>query len=74
VSGINFIVVGILFAVSGIMINLRIKKYFGVFYMENNILLWVATLGLSIPILFRGSLNVSRVLNKDIEVFIRINS
>ena len=60
VAGSCFIVVSILFAYSGIKINLRIKKYFTEFYDENSKMLWAATVGLSLPIMFRGVLDVIR--------------
>lgn len=70
VSGVNHLLSGSLFIVSGFMINLKIKKSFTSFYIENRTLLWLATLGLSVPILSRGILDLARVFNVDFEKFV----
>ena len=49
-----FTVLAIAFFIVGIMSLHRLKKYFPQFYNENRWTLIIATLGLSLPLLFRG--------------------
>lgn len=60
--------------VSGYKINMRIKKYFNEFYVENKKMLWGATFGLSVPILLRGLLDFTRQLNKELDEFLNRSS
>mmetsp|Transcript_11016 Transcript_11016/g.18408 ORF Transcript_11016/g.18408 Transcript_11016/m.18408 type:complete len:233 (-) Transcript_11016:623-1321(-) len=60
VFGINFIVLGLAFGIIGFLNNQRLKYYFKDFYLENQKMLQLATLGLSIPIMIRGCLDISR--------------
>lgn len=59
-SGLIFITLGLLFAVSGVATNMRINRYFPDFYKENKWMLIFATMGLSIPLIMRGSLDMLR--------------
>ena len=60
VSGYNFIIIGLAFGISGFMTNIRLKKYFNKFYKENRAMLIFATLGLSIPLITRGAMDLFR--------------
>jgi hypothetical protein len=42
------------------MTNIRLKTYFNKFYKENRVMLTCATLGLTIPLILRGSLDLFR--------------
>ena len=74
VSGVNFIIVGCLFMLSGVLINIRLKTYFKEFYDENFRTLWLATVMLSIPLIFRGTIDILRCIDKELEEFIQMNS
>lgn len=67
VAGVNFILAGCLFMFSGVLINLRIRKYFREFYNESSTLLWSATFFLSVPLVLRGSLDLMRIYDEDLE-------
>ena len=69
-SGIIFITLGLLFAISGLATNMRLKRYFGDFYKEHKCMLVFATMGLSVPLIFRGTLDLLRYYDKDIEKLI----
>lgn len=60
ITGYNFIIIGVAFGVSGFMTNMRLKTFFNQFYMENRTMLVLATLGLSVPLILRGSLDLFR--------------
>jgi len=60
VSGINFLVLGVLFGISGFLNNHRLWKYFPNFFYENKGMLILATMGLSIPLIARGILDIMR--------------
>jgi hypothetical protein len=47
-------VLGVSFGITGIMTNLKLKANFNEFYTENKCMLFVATFGLSIPLIVRG--------------------
>lgn len=57
------------FAISGVKINYRISKYFKEFYYENKMMLYLATMGLSIPLIVRGTLDIVREFDKGFETF-----
>lgn len=59
-SGWTSLVAGVLNLVVGIAMNRRLKSYFEEFYQENKCTLWTSTIGLSLPLLFRASLNLMR--------------
>jgi len=69
-SGVIFLALGILFAFSGLATNYRIKKFFPPFYNEHKCMLNFATLGLTIPLLIRGSLDIVRFYSKYLEKLI----
>ena len=71
VSGCTFLIISVMFAISGISINIRLKHKFNEFYKEHIKILWFATFGLSFPLLFRGSFDVARVYNEKLENFIK---
>jgi hypothetical protein len=60
IAGVNFIILGTAFGVSGCLNNNRLQKFFPLFYSENKKMLWFATCGLCIPIIGRGCLDVFR--------------
>ena len=55
--GIIFILIGIGFAIPGIMTLRNLKLYFNPFYNEFKCYLYVSVLGLTVPELMRGILN-----------------
>ena len=57
--------------ISGVLINMRIRVYFKEFYDENYKILWSATFFLSVPLIFRGTLDILRVTNEELEDFIQ---
>lgn len=67
VTGYNFIILGMAFGFSGMMTNMRLKNYFGQFYKENRSMLIFATLGLSLPLILRGSMDLFRHYDPDFE-------
>ena len=69
-SGTLCIILGLAFAVSGFMNNRRLKKYFPDFFEEHKLMLITASIGLSMPVLLRGILNLAR-LNDDFDNFIQ---
>ena len=58
-TGLMFIFIGLIFGIVGIMSNMKLYKYFRPFYNVNKTQLWIATSGLSLPLIVRGSLNVA---------------
>lgn len=74
VAGCSFIVIGLLFAISGTMISCRIRKFFPQFYDENKCMLNAANFGLSIPLIARGILDICRGEMPDFELYIRMNN
>jgi hypothetical protein len=70
VSGYTLAVVGILFLVTGISINIKLKRYFPEFYLEHRLVLWIATIGLSIPIMIRASFDILRNIDPALEHWI----
>lgn len=60
VTGTVFAILGGVFLTVGILSLLRLKKYFPDFYNENSCCLITATLGLSLPLLFRGVVDTLR--------------
>lgn len=72
-AGVCLIITGNLFLLSGIMINYRIKDYFWDFYDENVCVLWAATFLLSIPIICRGMIDLTRHFNEDFNRFLNRN-
>lgn len=69
-TGYGYTVLSILFFVVGMMINRRLHKYFPSFYDENKKILWVACFGLSIPLLFRGIVDLLRAYDTKLFEFI----
>lgn len=63
VTGINFTILGLLFAIVGIRSLQRLKKYFYSFYKENLCIIYSATMGLSLPLLVRGIVDTVRGLD-----------
>ena len=57
--GTCFISVGVLFGIFGILINLKLYVSFRQFYNNNKKKLILSTIGLSIPIIIRGTLDVA---------------
>jgi len=70
VSGITFLVLGATFGVTGVMNNHRLYKYFKPFYDENKCMLFLATLGLSVPLIVRGVLDTLRYKNENFDKLI----
>ena len=68
-NGVLLISLGLVFAISGIKINNRIKTYFKEFYYENKRMLYLATMGLSVPLIVRGSIDIVRDFDEDFEYF-----
>ena len=56
--GIAFNIIGLGFGFTGLLTNLKLKNHFGEFYNENRWKILLATYGLSIPMLVRGTLNI----------------
>ena len=56
IPGITLITLGIIFALSMFMTMSRLKKYFKDFYTEHKCMLLIPALGLSLPMIFRGTL------------------
>ena len=56
--GLAFNVIGIAFGFTGLLTNLKLKTHFKEFYYENRNKLLLATYGLSIPMLIRGTFNI----------------
>jgi hypothetical protein len=55
------------------MTNIRLKTYFNKFYMENRVMLTFATLGLTIPLILRGSLDLFRHYDPEFDEMISEN-
>lgn len=55
------------------MTNIRLKTYFNMFYKENRTMLILATLGLSIPLILRGSMDLYRHYDPKFEEVINDN-
>lgn len=55
------------------MTNMRLKKYFSEFYIENKKMLIFATVGLSFPLILRGFFDLVRDYSKGAEGFIKKN-
>jgi hypothetical protein len=72
-SGYNFIFLGLAFGIAGLMNNLRLKKYFNTFYQENKVMLIFAAIGLSVPLMIRGSLDLYRHYDPKFEDLISEN-
>lgn len=72
-QGIIFTVLGLTFAISGILMLNRLKKYFNKFFVENLSMLVLAINGLSIPLILRGFLNLFRHFSEAFEDFIADN-
>ena len=68
--GIVFIVLGISFLISSTLTLMRLKYYFPKFYKENKKILIFATIGLSLPVFTRGSLNFIRGISERFETWI----
>ena len=58
--GSNFSMLAIVYAVTSIKILNRLQKYFPSFYVENRKTLFLATIGLTLPLLFRGLIDNMR--------------
>ena len=58
IHGSIFCVLGTLFLIFGILTHLQLKYAFKCFYIENKCLLYLATIGLSVPLIIRGSSNL----------------
>jgi len=54
ITGMSFTLLACLFAVTGVLILKRLKKYFPEFHRENHRMIGVATGGLSVSLLIRG--------------------
>jgi hypothetical protein len=65
---IAYISLGLAFGISGLMTNLRLKKYFNAFYTDHKCLLIVPPIGLSIPLIIRGIMDLLNLIH-DIDVF-----
>jgi hypothetical protein len=63
------ILVGLAFGISGIMTTLRLKKYFNHFYRDHRCLLIVPPIGLSIPLIIRGTMDLL-IMNSKISDFL----
>ena len=64
ITGVVFTFLAIMFGLVGCLILRRIKKYFGDFYKENKHTIFFATLGLTIPLLTRGLVDLLRYTNE----------
>ena len=73
VYGYMLFVCGLLFLVAGVSINIRLKRYFKDFYKDHKIILWVATYGLSIPVMTRGVFDVLRNEIKSLDIWIGLH-
>lgn len=58
--GSNFCMLAIVYAVTSIKILRRLQKYFPSFYVQNRKMLISATIGLTLPLLFRGLIDNMR--------------
>ena len=63
ISGYMFIMLGVAFAVIGVQIINALKIHFRQFYQDNKKVLIIATLGLSLPLVSRGAINLGRGYN-----------
>ena len=70
VYGYALFITGFLFLVAGFSINIRLKRYFKDFYADHKVILWVATFGLSIPIMTRGIFDVVRFSDRPLDIYI----
>jgi hypothetical protein len=73
VAGGNFIILGLAFGLTGLMNNMRLKFFFNHFYSKNRAMLVFATLGLSVSMLLRGSLDLFRHFDPDFQELIGEN-
>ena len=64
VSGITFILLGLAFGTTGMFNNFRLRTFFPDFYDEHLHMLWFASFGLTLPIIIRGVLDITRYSNK----------
>lgn len=62
IFGIQFIVFGLIFGVYGILTNCLLKQHYNQFYEKHKFMLYLATIGLSVPTILRGCLNTMRGL------------
>ena len=60
---IVYVLLGVLFLTTGIIMNTDIKTFYPEFYREQKRQLWTATLMLACPLFFRGLLDVLRNWN-----------
>ena len=56
--GTFFVFLGLQFLVIGVLINVRLARYFWSFYKNHSNILITATIGLSLPLLFRGGMDI----------------
>ena len=61
--GSLFTIIGIAFLIIGILTNIKLKKHFSDFYKENLRSIQLALYGLSLPMIFRGLLNIYQYIN-----------
>ena len=71
--GIALNVVGITFGIIGILTNLKLKLYFSEFYYENRWKILLSTYGLSMPMMMRGSFNISQYFKPEWSDWLQVN-
>lgn len=64
---------GFVFAIAGNKINKRLKTHINSFYEENKVILSLANLGLSIPLILRGTFDIVRRYSLTVEIWIQTN-
>lgn len=69
IVGIECTLLGLTFMFVGFAIQRRLQQYFNEFYLENRKILLFATFGLSLPILFRGLVDLLRAYVASVENF-----
>ena len=72
-QGIIFTILGLTFGISGILMLIRLKKFFNKFFVENLSMLVLAISGLSVPLILRGILNLIRHFSAAFEDWIMYN-
>ena len=66
-TAVMFSILGVMFLVYGIGMNLSLKSFFPHFYMSFRCFLWTACLCLSIPLFLRFVIDALRAFSEDFE-------
>lgn len=71
--GYSFTILGIFFFIWGVLILILLKIYFLEFYTENKWIVFMATMGLCLSSVLRGSLDLIRFYNSEFRDFLENN-